>query len=127
MKAVITQNCDGLHGKAGTSDDILYELHGNVFVEYCEKCEKSYKRLPFKKFLTFVLIMLSSSSLLFICSNFLIEIIVSIYIVQCALKKSGTSSVVNVVITITLGENVQKKIVRESMIFNSVVLFEKFQ
>lgn len=44
MKGVITQNCDGLHSKAGTSDDILYELHGNVFVEYCEKCEKSYKR-----------------------------------------------------------------------------------
>jgi len=44
MKAVITQNCDGLHSKAGTSDSILYELHGNVFVEYCEKCLTTYKR-----------------------------------------------------------------------------------
>jgi NAD-dependent SIR2 family protein deacetylase len=44
MTAVITQNCDGLHRKAGTSNKILFELHGNVFVEYCEKCEVSYNR-----------------------------------------------------------------------------------
>lgn len=42
--AVITQNCDDLHAKAGTKDNILFELHGNVFVEYCEKCLKTYKR-----------------------------------------------------------------------------------
>lgn len=44
MHAVITQNCDGLHRKANTPLSILYELHGNVFVEYCEKCEKEYER-----------------------------------------------------------------------------------
>eukprot|EP01127_Copromyxa_protea_P017247 TRINITY_DN5233_c1_g2_i1.p1 TRINITY_DN5233_c1_g2~~TRINITY_DN5233_c1_g2_i1.p1 ORF type:complete len:426 (+),score=74.04 TRINITY_DN5233_c1_g2_i1:30-1280(+) len=44
MHAVITQNCDNLHGKAGTPREVLYELHGNVFAEYCEDCEKEYFR-----------------------------------------------------------------------------------
>ena len=36
LKAVITQNIDGLHQKAGTK--IVYELHGSVLRNYCEKC-----------------------------------------------------------------------------------------
>lgn len=37
---VITQNIDGLHQKAGSSQ--VYELHGSVLRNYCEKCGKSY-------------------------------------------------------------------------------------
>jgi NAD-dependent SIR2 family protein deacetylase len=41
---VVTQNCDNLHGKAGLPDNLLSELHGNVFKEYCEKCQTQYTR-----------------------------------------------------------------------------------
>jgi NAD-dependent deacetylase len=38
--AVVTQNIDGLHSRAGTSADLLVELHGtNSFVE-CQSCAK---------------------------------------------------------------------------------------
>jgi NAD-dependent deacetylase len=38
IEAVVTQNIDGLHAKAGTSPDRLVELHGtNLFVE-CQNC-----------------------------------------------------------------------------------------
>lgn len=40
LKAVITQNIDGLHQMAG-SERVL-ELHGSVHRCYCEKCRKSY-------------------------------------------------------------------------------------
>lgn len=36
LKAVITQNIDGLHQKAGSRK--VYELHGSVLRNYCEKC-----------------------------------------------------------------------------------------
>ena len=38
LKAVITQNIDGLHQKAGSKK--VYELHGSVARNYCEKCHK---------------------------------------------------------------------------------------
>ena len=38
LKAVITQNIDGLHQKAGSEK--VYELHGSVLRNYCEKCGK---------------------------------------------------------------------------------------
>ena len=38
--AVITQNIDGLHQKAGSSKVI--ELHGSVSRNYCERCHKFY-------------------------------------------------------------------------------------
>ena len=38
LKAVITQNIDGLHQKAGSQT--VYELHGSVARNYCEKCRK---------------------------------------------------------------------------------------
>ena len=40
LKAVITQNIDGLHQKAGSTE--VLELHGSVLRNYCMKCGKSY-------------------------------------------------------------------------------------
>lgn len=40
LKAVITQNIDGLHQKAGSKNVI--ELHGSTLRNYCMKCGKSY-------------------------------------------------------------------------------------
>lgn len=40
LKAVVTQNIDGLHQKAGSKT--VYELHGSVHRNYCMKCHKMY-------------------------------------------------------------------------------------
>ena len=40
LKAVITQNIDGLHQAAGSSN--VLELHGSVHRNHCEKCGKFY-------------------------------------------------------------------------------------
>ena len=40
LKAVITQNIDGLHQKAG-SENVL-ELHGSIHRNYCQICGKEY-------------------------------------------------------------------------------------
>ena len=40
LKAVITQNIDGLHQKAG-SENVL-ELHGSIHRNYCQVCNKEY-------------------------------------------------------------------------------------
>ncbi len=40
LKAVITQNIDGLHQAAGSK--CVYELHGSVLRNYCEECGKFY-------------------------------------------------------------------------------------
>ena len=40
LKAVITQNIDGLHQKAGSKN--VLELHGSVLRNYCMKCNKFY-------------------------------------------------------------------------------------
>ncbi|MBR5115758.1 MAG: NAD-dependent protein deacylase, partial [Lachnospiraceae bacterium] len=40
LKAVITQNIDGLHQKAGSRN--VLELHGSVLRNYCESCGKRY-------------------------------------------------------------------------------------
>ena len=40
LSAVVTQNIDGLHQKAGSKR--VYELHGSVLRNYCEKCRKFY-------------------------------------------------------------------------------------
>ena len=40
LKAVITQNIDGLHQKAGSSNVI--ELHGTIYKNYCMNCKKEY-------------------------------------------------------------------------------------
>lgn len=41
LKAIITQNIDGLHQKAGSRN--VYELHGSVLRNYCMKCNKFYE------------------------------------------------------------------------------------
>ena len=39
VKAIVTQNVDGLHTAAGSRK--VYELHGSVYRNYCQKCNKS--------------------------------------------------------------------------------------
>ncbi len=43
LKAVITQNIDGLHQKAGSKR--VLELHGSVHRNYCQKCGKAHTLL----------------------------------------------------------------------------------
>lgn len=40
LKAIITQNIDGLHEKAGSKNVLL--LHGTIYKNYCMLCHKSY-------------------------------------------------------------------------------------
>ena len=40
LRAVVTQNIDGLHQKAGSIR--VYELHGSVHRNFCMKCHKDY-------------------------------------------------------------------------------------
>lgn len=44
IKYLISQNTDGLHRLSGIPEDKISELHGNAFVERCEKCEARYLR-----------------------------------------------------------------------------------
>ena len=41
LKAIITQNIDGLHQKAGSKN--ILELHGTIYKNYCMKCGKNYE------------------------------------------------------------------------------------
>ncbi len=40
VKAVVTQNIDGLHQKAGSK--VVWELHGSTLRNYCENCHAYY-------------------------------------------------------------------------------------
>lgn len=40
LKAIITQNIDGLHQKAGSKN--VLELHGTIYKNHCIKCGKEY-------------------------------------------------------------------------------------
>ena len=40
LRAVITQNIDGLHQQAGSKN--VFELHGSVWRNYCTKCRKGH-------------------------------------------------------------------------------------
>ena len=40
LKAVVTQNIDGLHQKAGSK--VVYELHGSTLRNYCTGCNEFY-------------------------------------------------------------------------------------
>ena len=44
IQFVATTNVDDLHCKSGLPKESLAELHGNSFVEECEKCLKQYKQ-----------------------------------------------------------------------------------
>lgn len=40
LRAIVTQNIDGLHQKAGSRK--VFELHGSVYRNYCPRCGKFY-------------------------------------------------------------------------------------
>lgn len=40
VKAIVTQNIDGLHQKAGSKN--VFEIHGSVMRNHCTKCNKFY-------------------------------------------------------------------------------------
>ena len=40
LKAIVTQNIDGLHIKAGCKN--VYEIHGTIYKNHCIKCNKAY-------------------------------------------------------------------------------------
>lgn len=40
LTAVVTQNIDGLHQAAGSKN--VYELHGSIMRNYCQKCHRFY-------------------------------------------------------------------------------------
>ncbi|XP_059141160.1 NAD-dependent protein deacylase sirtuin-6-like [Physella acuta] len=44
LSFIISQNTDGLHRLSGVPPEKIAELHGNSFVEKCEKCQTRYER-----------------------------------------------------------------------------------
>ena len=40
LKAIVTQNIDGLHQKAGS--ETVYEIHGSIMRNYCKRCGEYY-------------------------------------------------------------------------------------
>lgn len=51
LYALITQNVDGLHQKAGTSEDLVLELHGTAKWVFCLECRKKYTRAEIQQWL----------------------------------------------------------------------------
>ncbi len=45
LKALISQNVDGLHLKSGINDDIIAELHGNKDIMKCISCDLRYSKV----------------------------------------------------------------------------------
>jgi len=41
LHTLVTQNVDGLHQKAGTSDDLVVEIHGTMQRYICMRCEET--------------------------------------------------------------------------------------
>ncbi len=44
LKCLVSQNCDGLHLRSGMNPTCLAELHGNMNLETCSKCNAKYLR-----------------------------------------------------------------------------------
>ena len=40
LRAIVTQNIDGLHQKAGSKN--VFEIHGTIWRNYCKGCKKEY-------------------------------------------------------------------------------------
>jgi mono-ADP-ribosyltransferase sirtuin 6 len=41
---IVSQNVDGLHLRSGIPPENISEVHGNIFMEICEKCKRKYFR-----------------------------------------------------------------------------------
>ena len=50
VAAVVTQNIDGLHARAGTSSDRLVELHGTNLLVECQSCKRRDEPEPHFEF-----------------------------------------------------------------------------
>ncbi len=51
VKAVLTQNVDGLHRRAGTTPSLLVELHGTDLLVECQRCHATSDPIPhFERF-----------------------------------------------------------------------------
>jgi NAD-dependent deacetylase len=48
LSSIVTQNVDNLHQKAGNSEHLIYELHGNMQWIICIDCRKRYPVESFK-------------------------------------------------------------------------------
>lgn len=48
LRALITQNVDGLHQRAGSSDDLVIEIHGTIWFAECMTC---WARWPMEQIL----------------------------------------------------------------------------
>jgi NAD-dependent deacetylase len=46
IAAVVTQNVDGLHRRAGTSPDLLVEVHGTDLLVECQRCQDASDPAP---------------------------------------------------------------------------------
>ena len=44
LYAIITQNVDSLHQRAGNSPHLVIEIHGNIFSVTCQNCGRKYSR-----------------------------------------------------------------------------------
>ncbi|XP_017858777.1 PREDICTED: NAD-dependent protein deacetylase Sirt6 [Drosophila arizonae] len=42
VQYIVSQNIDGLHLKSGLDRKYLAELHGNIFIEQCQKCRRQF-------------------------------------------------------------------------------------
>ncbi|RJP64480.1 MAG: NAD-dependent deacylase [Candidatus Abyssobacteria bacterium SURF_17] len=51
LDCVITQNIDNLHQKAGSSPDLVIELHGTAMYVLCMECGKRWPRAEIQKWL----------------------------------------------------------------------------